>query len=142
MSSGWSDPRPLSPFTSVWRWHVTMLTSILHRAAGVALFAGVFVLVAWLAAAAEGQQTYEKLMHIMASWPGRLVLFGFTLALCFHLLNGVRYLLWDSGHGFEKGMANRTAWIAILLSLVLTIAIWVTAYWGLDLLPNQLQGAG
>lgn len=142
MSANWSDPRPLSPFTTIWRWHVTMVNSIVHRATGIALFAGVFVLVVWLAAAADGQESYEKLMHIMASWPGRAVLFGFTLALCFHLLNGVRYLLWDVGHGFEKETADRTAWLAIILSIVLAVAIWVTAYWGLGLLPGQLSVGG
>ena len=30
-------------------------------------------------------------------WFGRLVLFGFTLALVFHTLNGVRHLFWDVG---------------------------------------------
>ncbi len=134
MSTGWSDPRPLSPFTSVWRWHVTMVTSILHRASGVALYGGVFVLVAWLAAAAEGPKAYMKLMSIMASWPGRALLFGFTLALSFHLLNGVRYLLWDKGIGYDKETADRTAWVVIVLAAILTLAIWVTAYWSLDLL--------
>ncbi len=134
MSANWSDPRPLSPFTSIWRWHVTMVTSILHRASGVALYGGVFVLVAWLAAAAEGPKAYMKLMAIMASWPGRALLFGFTLALSFHLLNGVRYLLWGKGVGYDKQTADRTAWLVIVLSALMTLAIWATAYWGLDLI--------
>ncbi len=134
MSANWSDPRPLSPFTSVWRWHVTMVTSILHRASGVALYGGVFVIVAWLAAAAEGPKTYMKLMSVMGSIPGRALLFAFTLALSFHLLNGVRYLMWGKGVGYDKETADRTAWVVLVLSVLLTLAIWATAYWGLNLL--------
>lgn len=111
-----------------------MVVSILHRASGAALFGGVVVLVAWLFAASQGPQSYAKLMELLVSGPGRALLFAFTLALCFHLLNGVRYLLWSGGHGFEKGMANRTSWLAIILSVILTLAIWTAAYWHLGLL--------
>ncbi len=134
MSSHWSDPRPLSPFTSIWRWHITMLTSILHRVSGVALYGGVMVMIAWLGAAAAGPQYYARLMGLMASWPGRLVLFGFTLALCFHLFNGVRHLIWDGGHGYDKKIASRSAWLAFILAFLLTLAIWTVAYKGLGLL--------
>jgi len=42
--------RPLSPHLTIWRWQVTMLASIMHRATGMALAAGmvVFVVVAGL----------------------------------------------------------------------------------------------
>ncbi len=142
MSENGSDLRPLSPFTTVWRWHVTMVTSILHRASGVALVGGVMVLVTWLYAAAQGPESYSILMALMASWPGRALLFGFTLALCFHLLNGVRYLMWDIGHGYEKQTADRTAWFAIVGAALLTLALWAFAYWRLDLLSGQFQGGG
>ncbi len=36
--------RPLSPHLQVWRWHVTMLGSILHRACLVALYGGALIL--------------------------------------------------------------------------------------------------
>ncbi len=134
MSAERSDQRPLSPFTTIWRWHVTMVTSILHRASGVALYGGVFAMVAWLAAAAEGPAMYARYVHIMISWPGRALLFGFTLALSFHLLNGVRYLLWGRGIGYDKAAADRSAWLVIVLSSILTLAIWASAYWNLGLL--------
>jgi hypothetical protein len=42
--------RPLSPHLQVWRWHVTMLASILNRMTGGALYAGALVVAAWLSA--------------------------------------------------------------------------------------------
>ena len=134
MGSPASDSRPLSPFTTIWRWHVTMVTSILHRLSGVALYGGAFVLVAWLIAAAMGQTVYGRFAHLAASVPGQIVLFGLTLAICFHLLNGVRYLIWDTGAGYEKQAASRSAWVVMVLSVVLAVAIWVTAYSGFGLL--------
>ena len=38
MAKGWTDERPMSPHMSVWKWHPTMLSSILHRASGVVLY--------------------------------------------------------------------------------------------------------
>ena len=45
---------PLSPHLQVWRWHVTMLCSILHRVTGVGLYVGAFVVTAWLVALGHG----------------------------------------------------------------------------------------
>ena len=44
--------------------------------------------------------------------------------MCFHLFNGMRHLLWDAGWGFEISRAYATGWSAVVLSLVLTAAIW------------------
>ncbi len=134
MGSQFSDPRPLSPFTTIWRWHITMVASILHRLSGVALYGGAFVFTAWLVAAAMGQTVYGRFTALAGSVPGLVVLFGLTLALCFHLLNGVRHLVWDSGAGYEKQTAERSAWAVLVLALLLTVAIWAAAYSGLGLL--------
>ncbi len=46
-------PRPISPQIQlnggVWRWHLTMFASILHRASGMALYVGALVAMAWAA---------------------------------------------------------------------------------------------
>ncbi len=120
--------RPLSPFLSVYRWPVTMLTSIVHRVTGVGLGAGVLVLAWWLIATAAGPNAYATFSAVAGSWFGKLVLFGFTWALLFHLLNGIRHLVWDFGFGFEKSRAERTGTIVIALSVILTIAVWVLVY--------------
>ncbi|VAV92414.1 Succinate dehydrogenase cytochrome b-556 subunit [hydrothermal vent metagenome] len=139
MSSGWNDTRPLSPFTTIWRWHVSMVVSILHRASGIALGAGTLVMAAWLVALAAGEQQYIMLMGLLSSWPGRGILFAFTLALFFHLLNGIRYLVWDSGHGFDKQTATRASWLVMILAVLLAVALWVTGYWLFEAFPGQVS---
>ena len=122
--------RPLSPFLTVYRWYPTMATSIVHRVTGVGLALGTLLLAWWLIAVASGPETYQSFRTIAGSWFGQVVLFGFTWALAFHLLNGIRHLVWDMGYGFDKDDANRNSWIIILLSIALAVAAFVAAYTG------------
>jgi succinate dehydrogenase / fumarate reductase cytochrome b subunit len=123
-ASGSRRERPLSPFLGIYRWPVTMLTSIVHRVTGVGLAGGAVILAWWLIATAAGPNAYATFAAVAGSWFGKLVLFGFTWALVYHLLNGIRHLVWDAGYGLEKHRAERTGMIVIALSVVLTIAIW------------------
>ena len=120
--------RPLSPFVSIYRWPVTMLTSIVHRVTGVGLAAGAVLVAWWLIATAAGPGAYATFAAVAGSWFGKLVLFGFTWALVFHLLSGIRHLVWDFGFGFEKHRAERLGTLIIVLSVVITIAIWALVY--------------
>ncbi len=126
--SDWNDPRPLSPHLMNWKWHITMATSILHRATGVALYIGSFLLVGWLVAIAmsspSNPDVYNAYAGLMGSILGQLVMFGFTLAVFYHLANGIRHLFWDSGSGYEIGTANLTAWIVILFAVIASVALW------------------
>ena len=64
----------------------------------------------------------------MSSFLGRLVLFGWTFALFYHLCNGVRHLLWDAGWGFDLKEVDLTGWTVVAAASVLTIVAWVAAY--------------
>jgi succinate dehydrogenase / fumarate reductase cytochrome b subunit len=119
--------RPISPFLDVWRWHVTMLTSILHRVTGVGLYVGALILTGWAMALASGPEAYGKYMGLLGSFPGKLVMFGLTLAAFYHLANGVRHLVWDAGHGLDVKTANATAVAVIAFSVAATLAVWVFA---------------
>jgi succinate dehydrogenase / fumarate reductase cytochrome b subunit len=116
--------RPLSPHLGVYRWTVTMAGSILHRATGVALGAGALWLTWWLIAAATGYEAFECVQAFSTSIFGMLLLLGVTWALMFHLLNGIRHLAWDLGHGFEVKTATTSGWVVVILSVVLTIVAW------------------
>ncbi len=120
--------RPLSPHLQVYRPEFTSVLSILHRLTGVVLGLGALALVWWLAAAAAGPEAYQAAADAAASWPGRLFLLGWTVALFFHLLNGVRHLCWDAGWGFELGTAYVTGWLVLLGTLALTLIAWLAGY--------------
>jgi succinate dehydrogenase / fumarate reductase cytochrome b subunit len=122
------DPRPLAPHLQVWRWHVTMATSIFHRASGVALYGGAFILTVWLAAVAAGPDAYAIFEGLALSWFGRAALFAFTVAALYHLANGVRHLFWDLGRGLAPKASNLSGWFVILFSVAGAVGVWFAAY--------------
>lgn len=125
-----SIQRPLSPHLQVYRWQITMLMSILHRASGVVLSFGAFGLAWWLLAVAQGGDAYAQAGALLASPLGLLALAVFCLALVYHLLNGIRHLLWDAGWGFEIPELYRSGYTVAVLTVVLTAAIWFFAMGG------------
>lgn len=123
-----SHPRPISPHLQIYKPQLTSVTSILHRISGVALSLGMLALVYWLIAAALGEASFDRAEAIAGSWLGRLALFGWTLAFFYHLLNGIRHLVWDAGWGFELPTAYRSGWAAMIGTVILTLVAWVLAY--------------
>jgi succinate dehydrogenase / fumarate reductase cytochrome b subunit len=119
-----NNGRPLSPHLSIYRWPITMTMSILHRATGVAMSVGFIVLAGWLFDAAMGAETYAAMLSYLDTMVGKLLLMGWSFAFFFHLANGVRHLVWDSGRGFEKTTANASAWFVLLLAIVFTALFW------------------
>jgi len=124
--------RPLSPHLSVYRWQIQMVTSILHRATGIALAAGTILVCAGLVALAWSESAFATLRAFCASWIGIILLLGWTWSLAFHLLNGIRHLLQDLGLGYAPAQFVRNGWLATIGSVVLTVLIWacVFAQWG------------
>ncbi len=116
--------RPLSPHISVYRWPVSMALSILHRVTGVALSVGFVVLVTWLFDAASGPDAYGVFMSVMDSLVGKLLLIGWSLAFFYHLSNGARHLLWDTGRGLEMDQVNLSSWLVLASAIGLTAVFW------------------
>lgn len=123
-SAGTAQQAPTSPHLQVWRWTVTLFVSITHRMTGMALYSGTILLTVWLAAAATGPEAFAAVQGIYTSPLGLIIMAGYSWALFFHLLNGIRHLAWDAGYGFSIPAAKGTAWGVVAGSLILTIAIW------------------
>lgn len=119
-----TEGRPLSPHLTVYRWPITMTLSILHRMTGVALSFGLVAFVIWLEAIAFDAVPYDSVKAFMDSLPGQVMLFGWCMSFFFHLSNGVRHLIWDTGRLFEKSQANASSWFVIIATVVFTAAYW------------------
>ena len=123
-----SPVRPLSPHLQIYRWQLTSVLSILHRATGVALAVGTLLLVYWLVAAAAGPDAFATAQAFIGSILGRLLLFGWTVALFYHLANGIRHLLWDAGRGFELRTAYASGWTVVVAAVALSLIAWIAGY--------------
>ena len=123
-----SHERPLSPHLQIYRPQITSVLSILHRLTGVALCVGTLLLVYWLVAAAAGPDAYVAAQDFIGSILGRLLLFGWTWALFYHLCNGIRHLVWDAGYGFELDVLSKSGWAVVAASAVLTLLAWILGY--------------
>ena len=103
-----------------------MTLSILHRITGVGLSVGLIAYVLWLEAIAYDFIPFDSVTAVMNSFVGQLFLLGWCFSFFFHLCNGVRHLVWDTGRLFEKKQADRSAWIVLVASIVLTAVYWIT----------------
>ena len=122
--------RPLSPFMH-YRWQYTNTLSILHRITGVLLSLGFLLLVYWLGSAASGPECYASALAVLGSVPAQFVLFGVAFSFCYHLLNGVRHLFFDMGHGFELATARASGRAVAIAAVVLGVVVWLAVRAGL-----------
>ncbi len=115
------DNRPMSPHLDIYRWRITMLSSILHRASGAFVSLGLFILVIKLTLlASNGLADFApSSMLANAFW------FVWSGAVYYHLCNGIRHLVWDAGHGFEVPTASKSALAVMIATVVLTLLTWI-----------------
>ena len=119
-----AKPRPLSPHLQIYRPQLTSIMSISHRATGVALAAGTLLLCLWLVALASGDVWYNMAATAIGHPIGIFILFGYSVALVYHALNGVRHLTWDRGIGLTIPAVYLSGQIVLLLTIVITALIW------------------
>jgi len=122
--------RPLSPHLMIYRPQLTSMMSISHRLSGAALAAGSLLLVWWVVALASGAEYYGLVLGVMTSLPGRVVLFGFSAAVFYHLSNGIRHLFWDFGIGLTIEGVYRSGYMVLASTIVLTATLWTVVIFG------------
>ncbi len=120
--------RPLSPHLQVYRLPFDAILSISHRITGVILCFGAVLLTYWLMAATYGPEAFATAQSILGSWFGLLVLLGVVFSLWYHLANGMRHLLWDTGRGLELDQLRTSGIAVIAIAAVLTLGTFILAY--------------
>ena len=115
--------RPLSPHVWMYKFKYTLFTSILNRATGGALTAALLILVYWLMALSSGAESYASAVVVLSSPLFKLIYAGIAFAFSYHLMAGIRHLVWDTGRGLEKRQSQQSAWLIGALAVVLTLGI-------------------
>jgi succinate dehydrogenase / fumarate reductase cytochrome b subunit len=128
--AGLPGDRPIAPHLSIWRWHVTMASSILHRLTGIALYGAAILFTFWLMLVAAGPEAYAWVSTLLQSWFGQLLLYLTVAAAAYHFANGVRHLVFDTGVGLKPADADTSAWLAILFGVAAPIGLWLLVSFG------------
>jgi succinate dehydrogenase / fumarate reductase cytochrome b subunit len=109
-----------------YRWQYSNTLSILHRISGLGLAAaGLVLLIYWLVAAASGEEAYARAQEVFASPVVTVLLFLVSLAFFYHMLNGIRHLVWDTGRGLERQTARKSGWAVFISAILLTLILWL-----------------
>ncbi len=108
---------------------LTSVLSITNRLTGVFLtVVSMPLLLWWVLALMAGPQAFSVITAFLAGFIGRALVLFSLLSLCFHLMNGIRHLVWDTGSLLEIDQVYRTGWIMLMASVVLFVSIlWLTS---------------
>lgn len=117
--------RPLSPHLQIYRLPLLAWLSITHRITGFGIALAAVLIPLVLAALAAGPQAYECVYAHLSAWYGQLALLLISLSLIYHTLNGIRHLVWDTGRNLALPNAERSGYAVIVLTLLLTAALWL-----------------
>jgi succinate dehydrogenase / fumarate reductase cytochrome b subunit len=106
----------------------SLATSIFNRFTGLGLSLGLLVLVCWLMAAAGGARRYARTLHLLSQPLAQIIYALLIIAFCYHLVAGIRHLVWDTGRGLERLQSQRSAWLVVGVSIVLMLAVAYCAW--------------
>ena len=125
--------RPLSPHLTVYSPQLTSVLSIFHRISGVVLvttaIGGIFALK--LSAAHFNAYPVYCFAFLLCSKLDWLVFAALILAffaLCYHMSNGIRHLLWDMGLFLDLNKVYTSAFIMLACSASLA-AIYLLRFY-------------
>ena len=118
--------RPLSPHMGIYRMtRYSLITSFANRVTGAVLSVGLLAFIYWLTALARGARAYARAQEVLGSDLAKLLYAAVIAAFAYHLVAGIRHLVWDTGRGLEKAQSQRSAWLVIAAALVLALgALW------------------
>ena len=112
--------RPLSPHAGVYKFKYTIVSSFLNRITALVLTFGLLPLTYWLVALADGREAYARAAAVLTNPFFKLIYLGVAFSFSYHLVAGVRHLIWDTGRGLEKRQSQQSAWIVVAVSVLLT----------------------
>jgi succinate dehydrogenase / fumarate reductase, cytochrome b subunit len=119
--------RPLSPHITIYRPQITSVLSILHRGTGIVLSVGAPVLTYWLIALAGGPEAYADAQWLFGSGFFLVLALGWTFCFFYHLANGIRHLVWDTGLGFDHHQYRASGWTVVAVSVLATLIYFIVA---------------
>jgi len=113
---------PISPHIQVYRWHISSLLSITHRIIGIVNFLAIILLSALLILNGKNFQISQLISN---SFFGKFFIIALCWSFSFQILNEIRHIAWDLGHGFDLKISQLTGIITIIGSFILAILFYL-----------------
>jgi succinate dehydrogenase / fumarate reductase cytochrome b subunit len=120
--------RPLSPHLFAYKFKYTLATSIVNRLTGLSLSVGLLVLAYWLMSVAGGTREYAEARAVLSMGIFKLFYAALLFAFAYHLVAGIRHLIWDTGRYLERAQSKKSAAIVVVLSVLLTVVLLYAAF--------------
>jgi succinate dehydrogenase / fumarate reductase cytochrome b subunit len=117
--------RPLSPHLQVYKPQLTSVLSIIHRGTGMVITLGALTIALWLWGMALSAASYASISGFLDSAFGKILMIAWTFCTSYHLLNGIRHLVWDYGYGFELDQVYLSGKLVVVGAFVLTLLVWI-----------------
>ncbi|XP_071806868.1 succinate dehydrogenase cytochrome b560 subunit, mitochondrial-like [Asterias amurensis] len=117
--------RPMSPHLTIYSFPLPPLLSGSHRATGLAMFTGI-------AAFGIGVNLlpgdYTQSVEVIKALPYASALLFLTKLyitwpLCYHGMNGVRHMVWDTARGLDMKTLYTTGYAVVALSILTALGI-------------------
>lgn len=121
--------RPISPHLTIWRWQVTAIMSVMHRATGIGSAIGTILLCWFLVAAAWSDEAFQTYQAIASNWFSQIILFCFTWSLFHHMAGGIKHFIWDVGAAYEEKQRFTLAWATLIFGFVVNLLVWIFLVW-------------
>ena len=116
---------PLSPHLQIYKPQITSLLSISHRISGIALNFSLIILITGLLSLSLGEYYYNLFIFIINSYPLKIFIFLTILGFSYHLLNGIRHMIWDLGFFLENKSSAIFGYLIICFAFISSIFISV-----------------
>lgn len=118
-----TNHRPTSPHITIYRKQISSVLSILHRITGAGLFITVLLII-WNFVFWVFNKFDDCCLGLLKHGLFKPFMILVTFAYFYHLYNGLRHLIWDSGRWFSIDAINVSGWVVVIFSSLITILFW------------------
>ncbi|PPR40901.1 MAG: hypothetical protein CFH22_01224 [Alphaproteobacteria bacterium MarineAlpha5_Bin12] len=117
--------RPLSPHLTIHKKIPSAIFSITHRITGFGLYLGTIIIVIFLFYFGLDENNFLLIKILNNILIIQIFFFLWFFSILYHLINGLRYLIWSTGYFINLKFINISGYLVIVFSLLLTILILV-----------------
>lgn len=119
-------PRNISVLALMrYRWPVTAIVSILHRASGLLVFLMIPLLLYVFDLSLHSAASFAALAAFCSGWVIKFMAWVFLSALAYHCIAGVKHLAMDAGFFEALSSSFWASLVVIILSAVVIVGLGV-----------------